>query len=176
MGHGFRRRVLHRSGLSARQLLWASDFGVGANMAFRRDVFARIGGFDPALDVGTPSGGGGDIEMFHRLVASGFTLVYEPAALVWHQHRREAADLQRLVFNNGRTMGTFLLTCARNRTVSRLALLSFFVRQWLRWWLLRRLVKPAGYPRRLVMAELLGTVLSPLFYRAAQRGLKRVAR
>src|SRR5262249_6171661 len=101
-------------------------------------------------------------------VARGFKLIYEPSALVWHQHRREASDLRRLVFNNGRTMGTFLLTCARNRTVSRLALLSFFLRQWLRWWLLRRLLRPAGYPRHLVATELLGTLLSPVFYRAAQ--------
>ena len=137
-------------------------------MAFRREVFARIGTFDPALDVGTPTGGGGDIEMFHRLVARGFTLIYEPSALVWHQHRRGSADLRRLVFNNGRTMGAFLLTCARHHTDGRLALLSFFTRQWLRWWLLRRLVRPAGYPRHLVAIELLGTLLSPIFYLAAQ--------
>lgn len=50
-------------------MLWAGAFGVGANMALRHEFFISIGLFDVALNVGTPSGGGGDIEMFHRLAA-----------------------------------------------------------------------------------------------------------
>ncbi|MGD8790651.1 MAG: glycosyltransferase, partial [Burkholderiales bacterium] len=41
-------------------MLWSSRCGVGANMAFRRSVFDRAGRFDPALDVGTVTRGGGD--------------------------------------------------------------------------------------------------------------------
>lgn len=62
-------------------------FGAGANFATRRDVIARIGGFDPHLGAGTPARGGEDIDFFFRLVVAGYTLVYEPSAIVWHQHR-----------------------------------------------------------------------------------------
>ncbi|MGH7230430.1 MAG: glycosyltransferase family 2 protein, partial [Nitrospiraceae bacterium] len=87
MGKGMQRRIVRTQSVSTQDLFWAHVLGVGANMAFRRDIFADIGAFDVALDVGTPSGSGGDLEMFHRLVAKGHTLVYEPAALVWHVHR-----------------------------------------------------------------------------------------
>jgi len=175
MGRGFRRRTIRRGTLAARDLLWASSFGVGANMAFRRDLFAAIGPFDVALDVGTPSGGGGDNEMFHRLVARGHTLCYEPAALVWHTHRRDAASLRQLVYNNGRSFGAYLLTCARNRTVSRFSILRFAAREWLGWWLLRRLRRAGRLPRRFVAIELIGALLSPLAYRAAQTRARQVA-
>jgi GT2 family glycosyltransferase len=155
-------------------LLWASNFGVGANMAFRREIFRSIGFFDPALDVGTPSGGGGDVEMFHRLVANGNTLVYEPAALVWHQHRRQAAGLRKLIFDNGRSFGGYLLTCMRKENLSRGSILYFAVRHWLWAWLIYRLLKPGSYPRSLVWIELTGALLSPLAYLLAQANARRL--
>lgn len=164
MSHGFKRRVIRRATCGNRGILWASHFGAGANMAFRRSLFAEIGDFDGALDVGTPSGGGGDVEMLHRLVARGHTLVYEPNALVWHQHRREMADLQRLVSNNGRSFGCYLLTCARNRTVGRATILYFALRFWLWGWIGKRLLRPKGFPRRLIWRELLAALGSPLIY------------
>jgi GT2 family glycosyltransferase len=175
MGHGFRPKVLQRTLLTDAQLLWASSFGVGANMAFRREVFRSIGFFDPALDVGTPSGGGGDVEMFHRLVANGSTLVYEPAALVWHQHRRQTAGLRRLIFDNGRSFGGYLLTSMRKETLSRGSILYFAVRHWLWAWLIYRLLKPGRrQPRSLVWIELSGALASPLAYLLAQAGARRL--
>jgi glycosyltransferase involved in cell wall biosynthesis len=175
MTQGFRRRTIRRDTLTTRELLWASAFGVGANMAFRRELFAAIGPFDVALGVGTPSGSGGDIEMLHRLVARGYALVYEPAALVWHLHRRATVSLSRQLYDNGRGFGAYLLTCARNRTVSHLSILRFAAREWLGWWLLRRLLRPGCFPRRLIISELLGALRSPLAYRAAQARARQVA-
>ncbi len=97
--------------MSDRRLLWASGFGVGVNMAFRREVLDAIGGFDVALDVGTPSRGGGDVALFHRFVARGYTLHYDPSALVWHTHRRQFAALHRQVYDNGRSFGCYLIRC-----------------------------------------------------------------
>ncbi len=89
MRHGFERWLFRRDLLSTTELLWANLCGVGTNMAFRRQVLHDLCGFDPALDVGGPAGGGGDLELFHRLVAAGYSLLYEPAAVVWHMHRRD---------------------------------------------------------------------------------------
>ncbi len=174
MSKGFRRRTINRNGLTMRELLWASNFGVGANMAFRRELFESIDPFDIALDVGTPSKGGGDIEMFHRILAQGYTLVYEPAAIVWHAHRRSNSFLSLQVHSNGCAFGAYLLTCARNRTVSRLSILHFSISEWLGWWIFRRMFRPNGFPRRLILNELIGASLSPFAYWRAQKHAKKL--
>jgi glycosyltransferase involved in cell wall biosynthesis len=170
-----RRRIFRREGLTDRELLWARDFGSGVNMAFRRDLFASLGPFDAALDEDSVGGGGGDIEMLHRLLARGRTLVYEPAALVWHAHKRDEASLRRLIYHNGRSFGIYLLTCARNRTVSRVSILRFAIRNWLGGWLGRNLWRPRDFSRRFAAIELLGALLSPLLYVKAQARARKVA-
>jgi GT2 family glycosyltransferase len=65
--------------------------GVGTNMAFRREALDVIGGFDPILDVGTRTRGGGDIDALWRTLRAGYAVFYQPAAVVRHVHRRERA-------------------------------------------------------------------------------------
>lgn len=72
----------------------AGRFGNGANMAFRRSLLVELGGFDNALDRGAPLPGGGDLDIFCRVIASGATLRYEPAAMVYHEHRRDWPGLK----------------------------------------------------------------------------------
>ena len=50
-------------------------------MAFRRDVLLAVGGFDPALGAGTPTGGGEDIAAFTDVMLGGGRLVYEPRSV-----------------------------------------------------------------------------------------------
>lgn len=157
-----------------RDLLWASSFGAGANMALRRQVFADVGLFDTALGVGTPSRSGEDIEMFHRIVSAGYTLLYEPNVIVWHRHRREMAAFSRQLHNNGAGFGSYLLTCARNGSVSYLKMLNFALREWIGWWMTRRLLRPHSFPRRLIISELLGALTSPFHYLAAQVKTKKM--
>ncbi|MBI1882393.1 MAG: glycosyltransferase [Chloroflexi bacterium] len=175
LSRGLQCRTIRRESLTDQGLIWTRDFGVGTNMAFRRHLFAKIGPFDVALGVGTPSGGGDDIEMFHRLIVQGYTLVYDPAALVWHTHRRDAGSLRQWVYDNGRSFGCYLLTCARNHTVSIRSILRFAVRDWLVWWILRRPRRPGKFPRHLIALELAGALLSPLAYSQAQAQAKQVA-
>lgn len=179
-GYGGMLQYLHcfkvdGSNLTAQKLLWASAYGVGANMAFRRQVFEDVGNFDPALDVGTPTRGAGDIEMFHRILAKGYSTFYEPTAFVWHVHRRSGEALSRQLRDNGRGFGAYLLTCDRNRTVSRGAIVQFAVFHWLNWWLLRRLIRPNWFPRKLVFSELLGALQSPFAYKEAQLQAQKLA-
>ena len=86
----------------------AGEFGAGANMAFRRDVVLDLGGFDDALDTGGPLPGGGDLDIFYRVVHAGYPLVYEPAYLVFHEHRRELDALRRQYESWGRGFMAFL--------------------------------------------------------------------
>jgi glycosyltransferase involved in cell wall biosynthesis len=104
-GRGYRRTwfsaAVHRGHLAARALSRTGGAGTGANMAFRRVRALELGGFDTALDVGTPTGGGGDLEMFFRVVAAGDLLVYEPSAVVRHVHRPDMPTLLRQMRGNG---------------------------------------------------------------------------
>ncbi len=102
-GRGFTRRwcrVDRFTPGSAGKWIGTGQFGTGANMAYRKSVFDDIGMFDPALDVGTVTNGGGDIEMFFRVIKLGHTLVYEPNAVVRHRHRRTLAELKKQLTDN----------------------------------------------------------------------------
>lgn len=88
-------------------------FGAGANLSVRRDVALALGGFDEALDTGPPLPGGGDIDMMHRVIRSGAALVYEPRAVVFHRHRREADGLRRQYDSWGRSTMAFVVKTYR---------------------------------------------------------------
>jgi GT2 family glycosyltransferase len=68
--------------------------GAGANMAFRRSVFERVGLFDPRLGAGA-SGCSEDSELWYRLLATGGACLYEPRAVVFHDHRADWNALER---------------------------------------------------------------------------------
>lgn len=165
MGHGFKRRILNRKDMADSRLLWASSFGVGANMAFRKKVFDKIGNFDTALDVGTPSHGGGDIDMFHRLVKFNYTLVYEPSMVVWHTHRSTMRALRKQVFDNGRSFGCFLIKCYNVRTVNRGSIIKFFFIDYLLKWNVKNILNSKKIPKNFSFTELYGVLTSPLAYR-----------
>lgn len=81
-------------------------------------------------------------------------------------------QLRRQMFDNGRSFGAYLLTCAANRTVPAGQVVSFALRNWLYWALLRRVVHPGWLPRALVLAELRGALVSPWAYWRAVRRIK----
>jgi GT2 family glycosyltransferase/SAM-dependent methyltransferase len=67
--------------------------GAGANMAFHRDAFDRVGLFDERLGAGA-SGCSEDSEFWYRMLAAGLSIRYEPRAVVWHSHRRDRAPFK----------------------------------------------------------------------------------
>ncbi|HJU76127.1 MAG TPA: glycosyltransferase [Gemmatimonadaceae bacterium] len=175
-GRGFARRywqVDAEGGESAAESHGgAGKFGTGANMAFRRAVFDEIGLFDPALDVGTPTNGGGDLEMFFRVLKAGHLLVYDPTAIVRHRHRREYAQLRTQLENNGIGFYAYLVRSANAYPDERRAFVRLGV-WWLWWWNFRRLLaslRPRGarFPRDLILAELRGCFMGLRRYAVAQ--------
>jgi cellulose synthase/poly-beta-1,6-N-acetylglucosamine synthase-like glycosyltransferase len=79
----------------------AGTFGAGANMAFRTDALEAVGGFDTRLGIGTPTQGGEDLAMFVRLIWSGASTGFEPAALAHHLHRGDHDSLRRQIKGYG---------------------------------------------------------------------------
>lgn len=98
------------------------NFGTGANFAVRRSAVIALGGFDEGLGVGSPCGGGEDIDMFVRVLLGGGALVYEPAARVWHRHRIDSAGLDKQMADYGLGLGAWITKLAVNpRTAVMLA-------------------------------------------------------
>jgi len=156
----------------------AGQFGTGANMAYHRCLFDQIGYFDPALDVGTATNGGGDLEMFFRVLKEGHTLVYEPSAIVRHRHRRDYAQLRTQIANNGIGLYAFFVRSALAYPDERAAFIRFGF-WWFRWWNIRRLlvslIRPAGIPRDLILAELRGSLIGLGRYQQARRTATQIA-
>ena len=154
------------------------NLGAGANMAFRRALFAELGLFDPALDVGTVTNGGGDLEFLFRLVHEGYTLAYEPAALVWHRHRRDADALNRQIINNGIGLVSHLIRSADAYPAERAAFAQVGLTM-LRWNLLRlarSVVDPGANPRDLIAREMWGFFAGVPRYGRARRTAEALAR
>jgi GT2 family glycosyltransferase len=173
-GRGFTRvyAAAHDRARVARQHGGTGKFGTGANMAFRRSVFAAVGRFDPALDVGTVTNGGGDLEMFFRIIKAGHLLVYEPTAIVRHGHRREYAELRRQLTDHGIGFYAYLVRSALAYREERGA----FVRLglwWLWYWHVRRvlgaLTRRSAFPMDLILTELRGSLIGLRRYPIARR-------
>lgn len=173
---GFTREVFVIPGKRgvARRYGGTGRFGTGANMAFRRAFFNRHGDFDPALDVGTPTNGGGDLEMFFRVLKEGHALVYEPRAIARHRHRREYAALRTQLENNGTGFYSYLVRSAGAYPDERLDLARLGA--WWGWrWNARRLIRSflglEPFPRELIVSEMLGSLKGLRRYGASTRQL-----
>jgi GT2 family glycosyltransferase len=175
MGHGFRRRFIHKERISRQELFWASSFGIGANMAFRKDTFLNCGMFHTGLDVGTPSHGGGDIEMFHRIVSRGYLFVYEPSMMVWHFHRKTEAQLKKQVYDNGRSFGCYIIHCIKKSSLNAPDILYFFFKEWFYKWNVRNLLSPHKIPRKYSLQELKGMLSSPMAYYETMKWNKKTS-
>lgn len=172
MGKGTTPRMFRGERLTPRELISVQHVGVGANMAFRREVLEALDGFDTALDVGTPSGGAGDLDMFHRVLRAGGTIRYEPRALVWHRHRRSMDSLRNQLFCNGQSYGVYLLKMFRDGKIPRLSVATQALFRW-GYWLTGRLalgvLRRHRFPLRLIWAEWWGALHAPWAYVATYR-------
>jgi GT2 family glycosyltransferase len=153
----------------------AGMFGSGANMAFDTAALLELGGFDPAIGAGTRARGGDDLAAFLDVVSSGFTLVYEPSALVWRRYRRESADLGGQVFDYGVGLTAYLTRAAAERPTRLLglarrlpdALASAFGGG------SPRNAASADFPKELARRELLGMLCGPARYVSSRWAARR---
>jgi len=147
----------------------AGIFGAGANMAFRVAVLKQLGGFDEALDTGPAVPGGGDLDIFYRIIRAGHPLVYEPQFLVFHQHRR---DMRSLFVQYRHSWGLgfmcYVSKCLKNDPERRVNLIRLIL-----WWfvnlllyfqrhLRRKLQGRPHFPPSLFLGELWGGAIGLL--------------
>jgi glycosyltransferase involved in cell wall biosynthesis len=75
-----------------------NDWGITANMAIRRDVLARVGGFDPMLGAGAPLRSGGEPDFIYRVLRAGLKVVNAREVVVDHLGvRAPGAEAQKLI-------------------------------------------------------------------------------
>ena len=136
-------------------------FGAGCNMAFQRNALLALNGFDEALDTGPPLPGGGDLDIFYRIIRAEYPLVYEPSFMVFHEHRRNFNELRHQYFTWGQGFMAFVWKSHQHDKAMR----GRF-RRLVCWWFMdqfKRLLKSLAQPRRsppiLVLAELWGGIV-----------------
>ncbi|HWE63503.1 MAG TPA: glycosyltransferase family 2 protein [Chloroflexota bacterium] len=178
---GFTQRVFDLSAHRPSSLLYpyaAGIFGSGANMAFRTAALRHIGGFDPALGAGSMALGGDDLAAFFEVIAAGYTLVYQPAAIVHHPHRREYAGLRKQMYGYGVALTAYLTKVLIDRP-SRIPDLAARIPHGLVYALSSRSPKNArkrpDYPRELTMLERKGMLYGPLAYLRGRRQSRKAA-
>lgn len=157
---------------------WGGVFGSGNSMAFRRAQLVEAGGFDPALGVGSRALAGADIAALSAVVLCGDSLVYEPRALCWHEHRRDDDALRRQVFNYGVGFTAILTkSMLRDRRFPRAVARSIPVALKLR--RTRRnangAAQPPGLPRELARLQRDGMLRGPGRYVRSSRWARRLA-
>lgn len=168
-GRGFERRYYAKP----LEKIWpfplnAGIFGVGANMAFRKEVLRELKGFDPILGAGSVIGSGGDLDLFYRLARKGHLLVYEPRALVWHYHRADLEALQRQLQNYGSGVyGIFTKAFVKDPAM-RTKVLTFGV-QWFFQNFLLNMLRQEGTRRKLMGLQAKGALTGLVRYRRSVR-------
>jgi hypothetical protein len=84
-------------------------------MAFRRAALDSIGGFDTALGAGTPTSAGEDTLALTLVLLAGYEIGYEPAAVMWHHHRKDMASLNRQLHGYSVGLTAFYAALVRKR-------------------------------------------------------------
>ena len=177
-GKGYDRRVFRPEEPTGPLFPYAAgEFGSGANTALRADFARAIGGFDPALGVGTIACGSEDLDVYVRTLLAGRAIVYEPAAMVWHRSPAHGPQIRSEVFRYGVSLAAVMTKFAAHGHALRIlrrvpAGLRFLRDPQSR----KNAGKPREYPRRLDWIEYAGMALGPFAYAASRRRTARLAR
>jgi GT2 family glycosyltransferase len=180
LGRGFNPRNFNREWFDRfKTAVPTWELGGTANAAFRATIFENpdIGLMDEALGPGMPSGVGEDTYLFYKALKAGHTVVYEPAAYIWHRHRREVSALRRQLYGYSKGHVAYHLTTLlsdhdlRGLIYVMLRLPPYHLRR-IRACLRRR----SNYPLSLVMLEIAGNLVGPLALWRSRRRVQREGR
>jgi O-antigen biosynthesis protein len=155
----------------------AGTFGSGANTAIRTSIARALGGFESTLGAGTPARGGEDLDMYVRLLLRGERLVYEPSAIVFHEHPSDREGVRQRAFGYG--VGLTAMLTRQLVTGPRLPLLRAIpagIRHGLDPASRKNAGRSATYPRALTALERLGMAYGPIAYASSARAARRADR
>jgi GT2 family glycosyltransferase len=177
---GFNRRIFDMKENHPKTLLHpysAGSFGTGASMAFKAAFLRSIGGFDPAFGGNSAVKCGEDIVAFFQVITKDYKLVYEPAAILYHLHRRGYTALQKQMYNYGVGLTAYLLNCILDNPrllfdfVTKVPYGIFFI---LSGRSPKNRKKTAHYPKELTKLELRGMLYGPFAYFQSRWAMHKV--
>src|SRR5215472_2533655 len=176
-GRGFSSAVFSRHGPQS-PLFPLPPFGAGGNMAFRREVLARIGGFDVAMGAGTPACASEDTLALTLVLLAGYRIAYEPAAAVRHDHYAEMDGLERQLRGYGIGLAAYYTALLRHRPGVFPALLKLLpsVAGYLRGANVTGAALDGPIPARFRRAQRLGMLVGPAAYVRSVRRQAKVAK
>jgi glycosyltransferase involved in cell wall biosynthesis len=177
-GKGFARRTFDLGRNRPDSVLFPYAVGMcgsGANMAFSVAALRSIGGFDPALGAGSKGAGADDLAAFFEIINAGYSVIYEPAAIIRHMHRRDYEGLARQAAGYGKGLTAYLTKTIVDRP-SRVFGLAARVPLGI-WYILgqnspKNSSKAEGYPRQLSCIERRGMVQGPFAYLHSKLAVK----
>jgi GT2 family glycosyltransferase len=150
----------------------AGSFGAGANMSFRATSIRRLNGFDPNLGGSGPSRHGQDIDTFFRVIINGGTLIYTPAAIIYHQHRRDMKSLRKQMYGYGLGFTAYLTKnlCAKPQLIFDLSRkIPYGLVKLLQFRIYGHSRKEQYYSKELVRLEQKGMLYGPIAYFQTRR-------
>jgi O-antigen biosynthesis protein len=162
-GRGLQSKTYGLVGAPQWMDLGTMQVGSGLNMAFRRGLFDQIGRFDPALDLPGLTWGGGEWDLFARLLLAGEKILYAPQVTLATRFLSEDGEIRS---NLNRNMTAFYsyLAAGRHRFPQapwpKLA-------AWKSAWLGLALLRSWGVPRRWIASEIKGAMAGGKQYRQA---------
>lgn len=166
----FSRRIFDLSENPVYTPLHVSFFGAGMNMAFKKSFLDEIGGFDPALGMGSLTHSGEDIAAYFEVVARGHQIAYEPGAIVYHDHRETYEELRLQIY--GYSVGlSACITRIMTSNVRYLRYLPRYVLSGARY----TTRKSAKYPMQFRLLELKGVLYGPFAYYLSRRRMAKIA-
>lgn len=146
--------------------------GAGVNMAWRNDVLTELGYFDIALD----TCGAEDLAVFFDALCAGFEIVYQPGAIVWHQHRRTMEELRAQTLWHATGLGAYLTRCLvkePRRTWDLIKRIPGGLKYGFAARSVRNNKKSEAFPRDVTRQEWIGFVKGPAAYFRGARALRR---
>lgn len=171
-----RGRARRLRGHRVPDIVMAVSMGSGCNFAVDRQAALAAGGFDGTFGADRLMPGGEDLDLMWRLLSTGRSLVYEPGALVWHEHRREMADLERQLAGHQRGLvGCLTKAALQTRGRAWPGVLAFLCwrlcKPSLR--LLQRLIGRDPLPARMLLHQWWAATAAPVAYLIACRRVRR---
>ena len=157
----------------------AGRFGTGASMAFRTAFIHSVDGFDPALGGIGPVRCSQDIALFFQVLTRGYKLVYEPASLLYHLHRREYTQLRKQIYNYGVGFTAYLVKSLLDNPrlvfdfMGKLPHAFFYLLQSQP---LKQKEKPTHYPKELTITEWKGMLYGPFAYMPSRWEVRKLSR
>jgi glycosyltransferase involved in cell wall biosynthesis len=155
------------------------EIGGSGNVAFRASIFcdSNIGKFVEVLGAGVPAGVGEDTLMFYQILRSGGKIIYEPTAIAWHHHRVTDGELQRqiLAYSKGH-VAYHLMTLIRYGDLRSIWRIVFEIPISLTKRIIARVRGRNSYPWKLLITEIIGTLLGPVSLLQSFRHVTRIER